>query len=65
VLRALLPDDVIKSAIVFLCCLAAPVAAQNSPCTSGQRAEYLQMLQQEISTNNQYQLATTKPLSVG
>lgn len=51
VLRALLPDGVIKSTFVVLCCLAAPVTAQNLPCTSDQRAEYLQMLQNKISTN--------------
>ena len=50
-LRALLPDGVIKSTFVFLCCLVAPVAAQNSPCTSDQRAEYLQILQNRISAN--------------
>jgi len=51
VLRALSPDGVIKSTFVFLSCLAAPVAAQDAPCTSDQRAEYLQILQERISTN--------------
>ncbi len=50
-LHVLLPDGAIRSAFLILCCLAAPVAAQNSPCSSDQRTEYLQMLQQRISTN--------------